>query len=283
VTYTASIRAPSSLNVARQRAVNDPRIRPGTKFLYDFCNPFCHPGRKITPGAAPIGTAFTSLTKDRVLAQLAGAAWTINADGSLQLPGNGASFLNIGAVGAYDMAPAEYEYVACVWFKPHPTDYVTAPYTPLLQLSSGNANFAQALIDMGNDGLKPRGAIGVNGTSSTGVGLANDIVPGNVMQLAVHYKTGLFEFYANGALAGSGSGGSVPNDLQSAANAFYRLMGGLKGSAYRMFHTDIAGSITTEKAWGLADDKILTAAQYIARDYAFCTGTLPNTPKTPFA
>lgn len=57
----------------------------------------------------------------------------------------------------------------------------------------------------------------------------------------------------------------------------------VKMTLYRFGMVDIDASIAAETAYGYAAADILTAAQHVAADYQFGTGTLAGAPKTAFA
>lgn len=279
-------RSPADVTASRPALQRDPMIRPGTKYLFDFTDPRCHPGGVITPGVASIGTTFTSLDKVPVPAVVQAAnAITVNADGSLAVT-LGRSLL-IGADKQFDMSAAEYERLMWMWLKLPAVGYGTSAYMGIAGLTPSNNNRAQGIIDLGPAGLRPRFNIGtLDGASSIGPQAAADITPGQIYQLGTRFDPGArLDLFLNGALSGSTPTMQTDVYTPTGSEALQMAVGSTqaKFTLYRIGMSDLDTSVATETGYGYAAADILTAAQFFAADYAFCTGALAGAPKTPFA
>lgn len=279
---TASLLLRSPLIVgdaARPAFVKDPLVRPGTKFLYDFTDPRCHPNGEITAGAIPTGAVFNDLASG-VDAVAPASFGSVLSSGAIQVNTAGSALFAIGSAGQFDMNGKEF--VALLWLK-LPTTYTTSSFRPLFYLGPDDVvNNAQFRFDTDSTGgLLPR-ALVATGSASKGASVASALTVETVTQLALHYKPGeRVDLYRNGALSTSVTN-SVPSTLASAASAVARFSNRILGTFYRLGLVDITASIEAEQDMGFSADKILTAAQYIARDYAFCTDALAAAPKTAF-
>ncbi len=290
------IKSPSATNAARPPLVRDPLIRAGTKLLFDFTDPRCHPDGVITPGVVAVGTVFRSLDEVPVSAvvQGNGGTITVNANGSLEFSGGGggASGFVIGGPRQFDMTPAEYERLMTIWFKLPEVGYATGAYMTLVGLTPTNNNRSHGTIDMGVNGLNPRFGIGnaVTGDTTNGGG-PTAIYAGDISRNVVHQLTGRFdpgqviELFDNGGAVRRTTATTQTdlNALGASDSLLLRVPNVVKMTLYRFGMVDIDASIAAETAYGYAAADILTAAQHVAADYQFGTGTLAGAPKTAFA
>lgn len=279
MTNSLIIKAPGLATIpGRPKVVRDPMIRPGTKFLYDFSRPACHPDGVITAGPMA-GKTLVDLTDNAVPLTIPPAGWTANADGSIS-NGQGVSAASIGAVGQFDMAPAEYEYISTYWFS-ITAGYLDTNASPMLYLNSGGTNptNAQLFMTMGGNGRKTAGyCMGVSSGISAGMPQLSLDEP---HMLAAHVVPGSsISWYIDGALAWSLGG--VPANFTSAAAASLLLGGGANRRSYRISLCDLAASRAAEEAAGYAPDAILTAPQHILREWRFCRGEIAAAPRDPF-
>lgn len=266
---------------ARPPLTRDPMIRPGSKFLFDFTDPRCHPGGVITPGALPTGSVFKSLDAVPVSA-VATSNINVNADGSVEFLGGGAA-LNIGAPGQFNMYAAPYEVVYGMHLAFPVSGYSTSNYARLFA-NGNNANESHIYIDSGVGGLSPRSQWGGT-TAIGGTPVPTAIAPGAVVQQAARVDPAVsFNEYRNGAQISTGTG--VPSAVPGTNLTSGQMqIGGsvAKFTCYRAFVLDLDTALAQETAWGLSDADKLTGPQHITRDYQFCTNALVAAPKTPFA
>ncbi len=285
------VKSPAATTANQPPAVRDPMIRPGSKVTFDFSDPRCHPGGVITPGAVLAGTVFTSLDTVPIQAvvQGNGGTITVNGDGSLLFSGGGggASGLLIGAPKQFDMSAAEYERLLWIWMKFPQAGYNTANYQQIIGIFHSNNNNSQGNIDTGVGGIRPRFGVGTPvGTAAVSYGIGSADAPLNqVLQLGGRFDPGArIDYYQNGVQRTGGD--TAQTDVYAPVGAEgmnFRVPNSIPMTVYRFGLVDIDSSIAAETGYGYPAADVLTAAQHVAEDYKFGTGTLAGAPKVPFA
>lgn len=195
------------------------------------------------------------------------------------------------ATDDFDMTPAEYERLMSIWFKLPEVGYATGFYIPLMTLTPTNNNRTHGTIDMGASSLNPRFLVGnMTGDAANG-GAPTAIYPGDITRGVVHQLTGRFKpsqavelFDNGGAIRRTAATTQTDlNALGASDSLLLRVPNVVKMTLYRFGMVNIDASIAAETAYGYAAADILTAAQHVAADYQFGTGTLAGAPKTAFA
>lgn len=284
------IKSPSDASLKQPPLARDPLIRTGSKVTFDLTDPRCHPGGKITPGVAAVGTIFTSLDGVPVQARvLAGGTITVNTDGSLLFSGfsNGGSGLYVGADKQFDMSAAEYERLMYIWMKYPASGYNAANYSQIMGIYHTNNNNSQGNIDSGVGGIRPRFGVGnAAGTASVNYGYVSADAPLNqVLQLAGRFDpASRVDMYRNGVQMSGGD--TTQSDVfapSASENMIYRVPNLVSMTVYRFGMVDIDASVAAETTYGFLPDDIMTAAQHAAEDYKFGTGVLPGAERAAFA
>jgi hypothetical protein len=272
------IRAPGIASISnRPKLTRDPMIRPGTKFLYDFSRPRCHPNGAIAAGSMASKT-MTDLSGNDVPLVFPGSGWTANADGSIDNAAS-VSSATIGALGEFDMSAAEYEYVATCWFE-LTTGYLVTSSVRMLSLNTAGEVPSDASIWLSLGGSGRVAAAYVMGDSAGAVGSAMDLdVP---HMAAAWFKPGEFlKFYFDGVLAWTVNSG-IESNLTDASGQYVLLGGQPPRKTFRISLCDITASAAAEETAGYDSDAILTGEQHIVREWQFCNNLIAAAPKTEF-
>jgi hypothetical protein len=262
-------------------------IRPATKLLYDFSLPYCHPGKTITLGALAPGSKFLGLTKNAVEAVVGGTVGTqfsVVSGGGVSVPVAAtvaAGNIAIGGAGAFNMAPAPYEFAIILWMKVPAASVLSGSKSPLY-LGSGGTGSSQVYFDFGSDGTILRGGVVDAGGALKAVAAAGVISRDVPVQIGLHFDPGVrLALYINGAVVSELLAG-VPTTLFDASTYFMRLSSVALWTYYRVSLTNIDASKAAEAAQGFDASTILSAHDYIVRDYQFCTNAIAAAPKTAF-
>jgi hypothetical protein len=263
-------------DTARPKFTLDPMVRPGTKFLFDFSRATSHPEGVITVGNMSSKT-ITDLSGQEIPMVFGGAGtWSCNADGSISNVAGGSNAI-IGSAGQFDMAPAEYEFVATYWFS-ITTGYLVTSTGYMLYLSAGVPNAGQFNLQIGGAGRKATSY--VEGVSAGAIGA--DMALDAPHMVAMHCKPsdGWVDTYFDGVRLHRQTG--VPASFTSAAAASVIVGAVANRKSYRMSLTNITASIAAEMAAGYNANAILTGAQHIDREWKFCRNLIAAAPKTAF-
>lgn len=267
-------------DAARGSFQKDPMWRPGTKFILDFCDEFgANPnsagvlatGSKVydlglTPAEAVVNTpGFTSL---------ADHAGITTAGGVLQT-------ITLGAAGDFDI-PVDREFLFLFWAKQTAAGAANTPMMYLGPPGSTNGNNSQVYVTLGAGGNTIGIQVGT-GSSIRNQSFAADVAAGAPTQLGLSYRPadGQIRRVQNGVMSNPATLGGL-NLLDGSAMVF-QLTSRFIGTHYRIQLIDMTEAVATETAWGYAADEILDATAHAAKDYLFCTGALPEAPRTAFA
>lgn len=250
----------------------------GNKIFMSLDRPEDHPGGVISPGNIAANTNFPLLVGGNMtVANTASGNFQTQVDGSILVAGSSliaTNAMRFGAAGAWDQSAAPFGYILGLWAKLPASGYTTTNYMPLIRNTSGAIAEAQAFIDMGLGGLIPRFAV-------KGVVLTSPIpvTPGQKFQVFGQWVPGEFMgLYLNGILVASTTVG-VPSTLIAAPAAFLEIPNSLKAQIYAMTYIDTLAAETFEAAIpDIPPDWLMTAAEYIARDYAVRTGAFAGAP-----
>lgn len=271
------LRSPTILvDTARPKFTLDPMVRPGTKFLFDFSRAFSHPEGVITAGNMSAKT-ITDLSGQEIPVVFGGTGtWSCNADGSISNVAGGTSAV-VGSAGQFDMAPAEYEFVATYWFS-ITTGYAVTNTGYMLYLGAGAPNSGQFNLQISGSGRKATSY--VEGISAGAIGA--DMTLDAPHMVAMHCKPseGWLDTYFDGVLLHRVTG--VPASFTSAAASSVIVGAVANRKTYRFSLVDITSSISAETTAGYNADAILTGAQHIDREWKFCRNSVSAAPKTPF-
>ena len=230
----------------------DPIMNNGSKFLFDFCNPYCNPN----PDAALTASmTFNNLLDAGPAATIVGGVGLANAAGKAGVTfsgGQGSTNINLGT--AYDLHATNDEFILIYWDKESASGYNSGGYIPGPYLSlTSDANHAQWYFDYGADGKTIRASVGTSsGSGGVSVPAASGLGQGAPRQIALHWKsTGLLELYVNGALQGSSL--SAPTTLPNAATDSIVFPNYYVGTLYRLYQEDLTVSGLSAASQILAD------------------------------
>jgi hypothetical protein len=242
----------------------DPSINPGTKYCFDFTNPFCNPN---ADGAIPTGSTFNNLVDGAASATAtvaaAGTRFTNAAGKAGLVSGNtGGGNINLGPAGVYDRAVLNHEFLFIIWMKLAGSGFATNYPNIMFQGGGGNRNNEQFWMDMGPDGLSPYLTIGNSSSSNMAAGAT--ATAGAVFQFAVNWVPGVsLTSFKNGAQVASNTS-SVYSTLLSAAAQSLQISGSTSSTLYRVQEEDM---VVNKQIY-----PTMTAAQIVAADYATFNG-----------
>ncbi len=276
MTNSLILRAPGVASIPnRPKLTLDPMIRAGTKLLYDFSRPQCHPNGVITAGAMNSKTVLDISGNDVPLV-FPSAGWSANSDGSISNT-QSVSGCTIGSVGQFDMSVSEYEYVATYWFG-MTTGYLVTNAAPMLTLTASGTGSAQIYLTIGGDGRKATAYVM---GESAGAIISPEFSLDEPHMAAVHFSPGgTFGFYFDGAPIWVSP--TAVSELTAATAFSLLLSGGPNRKTHRISLCDLTASRAAEEAMGYNDNAILTGAQHILREWQFCTNQIAAAPKTAF-
>lgn len=279
-------KTPATIAAVRGKLGRHPLARPGSKFIFDFTDPRCHPNGVIKPGVGAEVTNYTLTSLvGNVTARIVGVTGAVNADGSITTSG-GTSFIAIGNAGQFDMSASPYEFLGTVWFK-FAAESPTGNYWRFLD-SETSANEGQFYMDAGLAGRVPRAAIGYPatvGSDAPGQGGAVRTID-TILQVAQYFKPGV----RHALLINGAETAAVTTNIVTGlrANPGQMALGrGGKITSYGISLHDIGASMAQEvvinTALTAASKPNITVRDYVAHalhDYNFSKGLLPAAPKT---
>lgn len=229
-------------DAALERMVLDPAIAKGSKFLFDFKNPYCN---NLAEGALSSGAELKNLVDG------APSLFAVNSGsplvnqrtttGGLKYPNAASTGMSLeGAAGEYIIPPG-HSYVATLWLKSPASPLNASAYAPLSTIAGGSVQNTLFSIDSGEATTNIPRANANNQSNSPVYATYSGVVGGSVRQVAIAWRPGFVERYVDGVLQAT-SGNANANILDHSAFKLISSGSRTNTTIYRMGLEDVTAS-----------------------------------------